>query len=172
VGRLLLSLGDYRYGLFAMKGISLAIAISLLSCTAVAQTAQARGKETIRPQAELAQMSRYQEAEVVWQRLAVQNPSNAEVHYNLGIALANQQKWQAAIDSFEQAIAINPKFVHAYCNLGRAQTKLEQYQAAAQSYRQALAFDPTESLAKELLDELKIIARGRGVDLAVLSLQS
>ncbi len=151
-----------------MKGISLAVAASLLGVTIAPQLAEARPTTSLRPAAVSAQSSRYQEAEAVWQRILVLNPSNAEAYYNLGIAQANQRKWQAAIDSYEQAIAIDPDFVHAYCNLGRAQAKLEQFQAAALSYQQALTLDPQDPLAEELLSELKIIARGRNVDLALV----
>ena len=150
-----------------MKGTSLAVVITLIGFTTAPQLAEAK-PTVLRPAAVSAQHSRYQEAETVWQRISVGNPHSAEAYYNLGIAQANQLKWQDAIDSYEQAIAIDPDFVHAYCNLGRAQAKLEQYQAAAQSYRHALALDPKESLAEEMLDELKIIARGSGIDLALV----
>ena len=154
-----------------MKGISLAI-VSLLALMVAPVAAEARPTADLRPEAIAAQHSRSREAEAVWQRILVHQPSSAEAYYNLGIAQANQQKWQAAVDSYEQAIAIDPDFVHAYCNLGQAQAKLQQYQAAAHSYRQAMALDPRESLAEEMLNELEIIAEGNGIDLAALPEQS
>lgn len=151
-----------------MKGISLAIAFSLLGgMTVMPQAAQAK-PGVLLPAAVSAQHNRYEEAEAVWQRIAQRNPESSDAYYNLGIAQANQQKWEAAIDAYGQAIAINPDFVHAYLHLGRAQVKMGRFQAAAQSYQRALALDPQERLAEELLDELEIIARGNGIDLALV----
>lgn len=160
------------HGLPTMKGLSLAIAVSLLGFVSAPRVAGAKPAAVLRPAAVAAQQARSREAEVVWQRISVRNPGNAEAYYNLGIAQANQQKWLEAVDSYEQAIAINPDFVYAHLQLGRAQVKVEQYQAAAQSYRRVLALDPQESLAKELMDELKIISRGHGVDLALVPEES
>jgi len=150
-----------------MKGISLAIVVTLLGVTTAPQLAEAK-PVALRSAAVAAQQSRYQEAEAVWQRISVKDPSSAQAYYNLGIAQANQLKWEAAIDSYEQAIAIDANFAHAFCNLGQAQAKLGQYEAAAQSYRQVLALDPREGLAAEMLSELEVLARSSGVDLAVL----
>ncbi len=154
-----------------MKGLSLTITMTLLGIAIAPPPAEAK-PVTLRPAAVVAQHSRYQDAEAVWKRISIRNPGNAKAYYNLGITQANQQKWQEAVDSYQQAIAIEPNFVHAYCNLGRAQAKLEQYQAAAQSYRHALSLNPRESLAEEMLNELKIIARGNGIDLALVLEQS
>lgn len=154
-----------------MKGLSLAVVVSLLGLTAVPQLAQA-SPDAPRPAAVAAQRSRYQDAEAVWQRIILRNPDSSAAYYNLGIAQANQQNWEAAIDSYGQAIALEPDFVSAYFNLGRAQTKLEQYQAAAQSYRRVLALAPQESLAAEMLNELKVLVQRSGIDLAVLVEQS
>ncbi len=158
-------------GLFMMKGISLAILVSFLGLTAAPQLAQAN-PDLLRPAAVAAQHSRYQEAEAVWQRISVRNPASAEAYYNLGIAQTNQQKWEAAIESYGQAIVLEPDFVHAYFNLGQAQARLGRYQAATQSYRRVLALDPQEGWAEELLAELEIIARGSGIDWAILIEQS
>ena len=150
-----------------MKGISLAVVISLLGLTAVPQLVQA-SPDSLRPAAVAAQHSRYQEAEAVWQRILMRNSGSAEAYYNLGIAQANQQKWEAAIDSYGQAIALNPDFVQAYFNLGLAQAKLERYQSAVQSYSRVLVLAPQDSLAKEVLNELNIVAQHSGMDLAFL----
>lgn len=155
------------HGLRTMKGLSLAVLVSLLGLTALPQLAQA-SPESLRPAAVEAQDSRYQDAEAVWQRISQRNPESSEAYYNLGVAQANQRKWEAAIDSYGQAIALDPDFAHAYFNLGRAQAKLERNQAAAQSYRRALALDPQDSLAAEMLNELKVFAQSSGIDLAVL----
>lgn len=164
--RVALSRVIHVYGLHKMKGISLAIAVSLLGCVALPQAVLAK-PSVLLPAAVSAQNNRYEEAEALWLRIAQRNSESADAYYNLGIAQANQQKWSEAMQSYEQAIAINPEFVHAHIQLGRAQVKVEQYQAAAQSYQRALALDPQESLAEELLDELKIISRGSGIDLAL-----
>ena len=154
-----------------MKGISLAVVISLLGLTAGAQLAQA-SPNSLRPGAVAAQHSRHQEAEAVWQRILMRNPVSAEAYYNLGIAQTNQQKWEAAIESYGQAIVLEHNFVHAYFNLAQAQTKLGQYQAAAQSYSRVLALNPQESFAQEMLNELEVLAQRSGIDLAILVEQS
>lgn len=154
-----------------MKGISLAIVISLLGLTAGPQLAQA-SPDSLNPSAVVAQHSRYQDAEAVWQRILMRSPVSAEAYYNLGIAQANQQKCEVAIESYGQAIALEPDFAHAHFNLGQAQTKLGQYQAAAQSYGRVLALDPQESIAQEMLNELEVLAQRSGIDLAILVEQS
>ncbi len=154
-----------------MKGISLAVVISLLGVTAGPQLAHA-SPDSLNPAAVAAQHSRYQDAEAVWQRILMRSPGSAEAYYNLGIAQANQQKWEVAIESYGQAIALEPDFAHAHFNLGQAQTKLGQYQAAAQSYGRVLALDPQESVAQEMLNELEVLAKRSGIDLAILVEQS
>ena len=70
------------------------------------------------------------------------NPSYAEAHFNLGIALKSQGDFQAATDSYRQALAINPNYVEAYNNLGITLKEQGNLKAAIDTYRQALAINP------------------------------
>ncbi|NJN32253.1 MAG: tetratricopeptide repeat protein [Synechococcales cyanobacterium RM1_1_8] len=138
-----------------MKGISLAIAVSLLSLGAP-QLAQAQGPNH---NAAAAQQQRYQEAEAVWQRIVAQQPNNAAAHYNLGIAQAQQQKWEPALESYERAIELHPSYANAHFNRGRALFKLGDFEAAGQAYRQVIALEPQNDLVQALLAELEILTQ-------------
>ncbi|MDC1331763.1 tetratricopeptide repeat protein [bacterium] len=66
-------------------------------------------------------------------------PNSADVHYNMGTALQNQNKLEEAIEAYNKALAIKPDYVDAYNNLGtvlQLQGKLEE---AIEAYKKVLS---------------------------------
>ena len=129
------------------KRITLVVALSLVSLVGVSQLAHASESERAKQRAA--------EAEMIWQKIAREQPQSAEAHFNLGIALGRQGRWSEAIAAYQTAIKLQPGQTAAYLNLGRAFTETRQLQAAKDSYQAALRLDPGLSLAQERLNELK-----------------
>jgi len=72
-------------------------------------------------------------------------PNSADVHYNMGTALQNQNKLEEAIEAYDKALAIKPDYADAYNNMGNAlkdQCKLEE---AIKAYHEALSIKPDHS---------------------------
>ncbi len=61
---------------------------------------------------------RYAEAEAAFRKVIRLDPSLAEAHVNLGLALHQGKKQKEAIKAFEQALRLQPKLTHAYLFLG------------------------------------------------------
>ncbi len=81
------------------------------------------------------------EAEREARRASELAPNDPEAHYNLGLALADQERFADAIASYRRAIELDPRHGRAHNNLGSALEKLEDRAAAADAYRAAIAID-------------------------------
>ena len=82
-------------------------------------------------------------AAAAFQRALAAAPSNAEVHFRLGLALRDQQRLDDAATSYRRAIELQPAYVEAHNNLGSVLQMLEQSDAALTAYRRAVALGPT-----------------------------
>lgn len=69
-------------------------------------------------------------------------PNDAEVHFNLGLALQEQRQLDAAAASFHRVLALTPKDADAHNELGNVLQELGQHEAAVASYRRALVLNP------------------------------
>ena len=67
---------------------------------------------------------RYGQALELYRHLAAIAPGSAEVHANLGSALAQTGRFRESIASFERALAINPELEAARLNLEHARARL------------------------------------------------
>jgi len=77
--------------------------------------------------------------------LEVAFPERFEVHFFLGLALANLGINEDALEHFQKTLTLNPpahEIPSIYVQLGNVHKELEDYQAAAAAFRQALALDP------------------------------
>ena len=68
--------------------------------------------------------------------------AQSEVHYNLGIELAQMALYQNSIKEFELAIKFNPKNVKAYRKKGLVYYGLKQYEEAEKLFEKAISLDP------------------------------
>jgi tetratricopeptide (TPR) repeat protein len=69
-------------------------------------------------------------------------PQDAEVHLNLGIALAEAGRRDEAVASYRQALSLNPASVEALNNLGNILRELGERREALILYQRALELDP------------------------------
>jgi tetratricopeptide (TPR) repeat protein len=67
---------------------------------------------------------------------------DAEVHFNLGIALAEAGRRDEAVASYRQALALNPASVETLNGLGNVLRELGERREALALYQRALALDP------------------------------
>ena len=69
-------------------------------------------------------------------------PWRAPLHYNLGNALAMQDRIAEAITCYSEAIALDDQDVDALINRGTAYLKLEQTHRALEDWDRAIRLDP------------------------------
>ena len=91
---------------------------------------------------ELAEKGRKTEAIEEWIKLEAENPDNARIHNNLGVALTRTGKYDEAISQFEKALELNPQYNLVHVNLGRALIGTGQTDAAVAEYEKAMEFYP------------------------------
>jgi predicted O-linked N-acetylglucosamine transferase (SPINDLY family) len=90
----------------------------------------------------LLEQKRFVEAEVSFHEAMRLCPQYAELHYNLGLALAGQGKSDEAIACYEEALRIDPDCVGALNNLGIAVAAQGRADEAIACYRRAVALRP------------------------------
>jgi protein O-mannosyl-transferase len=87
--------------------------------------------------------NRHWKNELVFGLTAVkQSPKNSRVHYNLGLALANNGGLNGAVHHFQKTLNIDPSDPEAYYNLGLAFAKKGEPEKAAHSFKAALQLLP------------------------------
>lgn len=72
------------------------------------------------------------------------DPTNAEIHFYLGMCYQEKQ-FTDAVDAFKRAVDLDPQYVEAYYNLGIVYNKLDMYGEAIGALRQALQIDPNHA---------------------------
>jgi len=81
------------------------------------------------------------------QKAAKLLPNDAEVHNNLGIALAATWQLDDAVLCYRQALKIKPNFAEAYNNMGNALKDTGRLDEAIACYRHAVALVPSYTQA-------------------------
>jgi len=90
---------------------------------------------------------------LLWQDVVNKYPSWTRAHYNLGFALADDERSIfEAIGHFEQVIALQPDHSKARNALGFLQIVTGRYDEAIQNLEIASELDPENQLYKENLD--------------------
>lgn len=90
-------------------------------------------------------------AEAAYREAIAQNPDDTRLHFNLGNALAEQQKFDEAIQAFEQfrSMTNNPsERALADYNIGNMYGMQEKWDKAADQFRNALRQNPNDEEAK------------------------
>jgi tetratricopeptide (TPR) repeat protein len=78
----------------------------------------------------------------LWKDCVEKSPNKARPHYNLGLALAKQDKLEEAISHFSKALKIKPDYVKALTYLGLALTEQGKLEEAISHYSTALKIKP------------------------------
>ena len=82
------------------------------------------------------------------------DPSNADWHSNLGIALKGAGRDEEAMAAYGRAIALEPGHARAHNNLGVLQRRKGRFAAAEASYREAIRLKPDYAEAHQNLGVL------------------
>jgi len=81
------------------------------------------------------------------------DPANGQARNNYGNALLNLEEWDAAAREFQAAQEIVPSLENAYWGLGSARLAQGRFDEAIHQFQEALRLDPTDSKAREKLNE-------------------
>jgi tetratricopeptide (TPR) repeat protein len=76
-----------------------------------------------------------------------ENPNDARVYYNRGLAFHLLQRFGDAVQDYRRSIEIDPSESNAYYNLGLAHFELGNMQAAVKAYSQAIELSPSYAQA-------------------------
>jgi len=91
-----------------------------------------------------------------------ENPDNADVYYNLGLARARLEDFPRAEAAFLAALALNPRRDSAWFNLGIVYLKQGKTAQARRQFEAALEANPGHAKARAKLEQLAAAAPGRG----------
>ena len=80
-----------------------------------------------------------------YERALAVNPSHAEAHNNLGVALDAQRRYAEAAKHFRKAIGARPNYTEAHFNLGLAFFRANDNIHATQEFEKALKLDHARS---------------------------
>jgi len=89
------------------------------------------------------QSNNFDEAILHYQKALSLNPTSAQTHFNMGLALLRQKNIDTAMASFERAIVYKPSYSKAYANLGKILQQKKLKAQAIEQYKQALSLDPS-----------------------------
>ena len=87
---------------------------------------------------ELAEKGQEADAIAEWIKLENENPDNARIANNLGVALTRSGKYGDAVSQFEKALELNPQYNLVHVNLGHALADAGQTDAAVTEFEKAL----------------------------------
>ena len=78
----------------------------------------------------------------LWTDVVQKSPNKARPHFNLGVALSEQNNDAEAIPHYQRTLEINPGMAHPHINLGRILEKQNRIEEAAAHYLTALQNEP------------------------------
>ena len=91
---------------------------------------------------DLAEKGQEEAAIEAWIKLKIDNPDNARIMNNLGVALTRIGKYGEAIPQFQRALELNPEYNLVHVNMGRALAGAGKTDAAVAEYEKAMEFYP------------------------------
>lgn len=98
-----------------------------------------------------AEEGRDDKAAEAWAEVIEIEPTFAEAHFNLGLALSITGRYEEAIPEFEKAVNLNPYFVKGYHAMGDALLNLKRYEEAKKQYLKALELNPDDPVVHDNL---------------------
>ena len=125
-----------------LKHPLLCLLILLTALPALSSTPAGAGRSKDIPKVALIIPSKHGEAA---EKETAGLPEDADIYYNLGVALGNEGKFKEAAEAYEKAVRIRPGFAEAYYNMGFAYDELGMYRPAAEAYRQAAMLRPEDA---------------------------
>ncbi len=102
----------------------------------------------------LLRSARYAEAEPVYRGVLVLQPDDAEMHFRLGLVLAELKQTDAAVAAYRQALSLQPAYPDAWNNLGNLLKALDCDAEAEEAYQKALQQRPEDAAIHGNLGQL------------------
>jgi tetratricopeptide (TPR) repeat protein/tRNA A-37 threonylcarbamoyl transferase component Bud32 len=106
--------------------------------------------------ASLGTLGFHEEAVACLQQALTLDPSDYEVHVNLGVAYCNQGKADEGISEYRKALELYPNDARAHNNLGRAYFYQGRLDEAVSEYNEALRLNPNLAEAHTKLGYVRI----------------
>ena len=100
---------------------------------------------------ELMRAGKFHDAELLWRQLEQQNPKEAMIHANLGVALAQQGKLEPATAEYRKSLALAPTQPEVAFNLGIAEFKQGHFSAAIPAFELVEKEKPEDGRSTVLL---------------------
>ena len=80
------------------------------------------------------QAGKFRDAELLWRQLEQQHPTDAVIHANLAVALAQQGELEAATIEYHKSLTLKPDQPEVAFNLGVAEFKQGHFSAAISAF--------------------------------------
>jgi len=112
----------------------------------------------------LYEQGKYDTARVIFEALAVQNSSDANIQRMLGSIYQIQGKWDAAYYHYSQSLRLSPNDIFVIANRGETLIQLQRPREAAEDLKRAIQLDaddlnPVGRRARILLQNLNNVQR-------------
>ncbi|MEK7833152.1 MAG: aspartyl protease family protein, partial [Acidobacteriota bacterium] len=136
---------------FALRTLTIALAITVLSFPALAET---RGKALKRAEKEI-RATNFAEAEKIYRLLLEKDQADKDARLGLSFALIKQLKLQGAYDEAAQVIAADPLSARAFALLGTSLLRSGEFRNSVEALYTAVKFDQKQALAIAGLSEIE-----------------
>jgi Flp pilus assembly protein TadD len=97
------------------------------------------------------QLQYWQDGETLFRHTLAVTPNNYVAHYNLGVALDEQNRGAEAMHEYQAALQIQTNYARAHVNLGLDWDKLGEADEAMNEYQQAVRLAPDNVYARNNL---------------------
>ena len=118
------------------------------STSVEAVTAAAKGlrerRVHLRKAFRLRHESKWPEAVKELRQASVLDPTNADIHQDLGVTFLLMKEWKRAVVELREAIRLDPESAEAHNHHGYALEKIDELEAALNAYRAAAQLDPAD----------------------------
>lgn len=133
---------------------------SIEAVTAAAKAMSER-RDHLRRAFRLQRESKWPEAVRELRQAAVLDPTNADIHRDLGITFLLMKEWKRAVVELQEAIRLDPESAEAHNHHGYALEKIDELEAALNAYRAATQLDPADQTYRQRYTNMlgKIYAR-------------
>lgn len=91
-----------------------------------------------------AELGRDDKVADAWAEVVKIEPTFAEAHFNLGVALVKLGKAEEAIPNFEKSVELNPYFIKAYYGLGNSLVQTDRVEDGIKQYKRGLELNPDD----------------------------
>jgi Flp pilus assembly protein TadD len=88
----------------------------------------------------------------------------AEIHFELGRALARVGREAEALGEFAQAVRLKPELADAHLNYGVALARSRRFSEAVAEFRETLRLNPRDQRAQRMLEQAARSAGSGGVN--------